>query len=165
MKQHWTHGYSQGELERAQETFGLSFPPDLADLLLDRRPILGYDWRTDHSQIRAMLAWPIEGILFDVENNAFWLAEWGSRPTETVARREIVQAAVAAAPTLIPLIGHRFLPSEPNEAGNPVFSVYQTDIIYYGANLEHYFNNEFRGWSASEDGAYRQIPFWSDLAG
>ncbi|MFX8441345.1 hypothetical protein ABTL81_20405, partial [Acinetobacter baumannii] len=80
--------------------------------------------------------------LFDVENNAFWLAEWGSRPTETIARREIVQAAVAAAPTLIPLIGHRFLPSEPNEAGNPVFSVYQTDIIYYGANLEHYFNNE-----------------------
>ncbi len=76
-----------------------------------------------------------------------------------------MQAAVAAAPTLIPLIGHRFLPSEPNEAGNPVFSVYQTDIIYYGANLEHYFNNEFRGWSASEDGAYRQIPFWSDLAG
>jgi hypothetical protein len=27
--------------------------------------------------------------------------------------------------------------------GNPVFSIMQTDIIYYGADLAHYLLNEF----------------------
>jgi hypothetical protein len=67
----WAAGYSRDELDRAQEEFDLVFPPDLVDLLRDRRPTNGYDWRIDHKQIREMLDWPLEGLLFDIEQNNF----------------------------------------------------------------------------------------------
>lgn len=160
----WAAGYSREELGRAQEEFDLVFPPDLVDLLRDRRPAKGYDWRTDQKQIREMLDWPLEGLLFDIEQNNFWMGAWGVIPEREAERREIATAAVRAAPKLIPLMSHRFLPADPCEAGNPVFSIYQTDIIYYGANLDHYFANEFGAWTWLDDAAYRYIRFWSDIA-
>jgi hypothetical protein len=53
------------------------------------------------------------------------------------------------------------LPDRPNLPGNPVLSVHQTDIIYYGFDLEDYFRNEFglpnrKPWPA----AIRPIEFW-----
>jgi hypothetical protein len=159
----WTTGYTQDELDAAQERFQLPFPPDLVDLFCDRRPLRGYDWRVDHEDIIKVLKWPLEGIIFDIENNSFWPGEWGARPTRKDERAEIATTVVAQAPKLIPLISHRFLPTEPFERGNPVFSIHQTDIIYYGANLLHYFGNEFGGWSDLEPSAYRRIRFWSDF--
>jgi hypothetical protein len=47
------------------------------------------------------------------------------------------------APRLIPIYAHRAVPNEPLEAGNPVFSVMQMDIIIYGNDLEQYLHNEF----------------------
>lgn len=43
-----------------------------------------------------------------------------------------------AAPRLIPICSHRYIPEEPHDAGNPVFSVMQSDVIYYGADLANY---------------------------
>ena len=59
-------------------------------------------------------------------------------------------------------------------AGNPVFSVHQTDIIYYGCDLWDYFLNEFgpeavrwqrfKGKSEEEiNAAYRPVRFWSKM--
>lgn len=161
----WAAGYSREELDRAQEEFDLVFPPDLVDLLRDRRPARGYDWRTDRQQIREMLARPLDGILFDIEHDNLWIDDWGDIPPDEAGRREIATAAVRSAPKLIPLVGCRYLPGEPCEVGNPVFSVHQTDIIYYGANLDHYFANEFGAWSSLDDADYRHIRFWSNLVG
>ncbi len=61
--------------------------------------------------------------------------------------------------------------------GNPVFSVHQTDIIYYGKNLWDYFEQEFgphgEGWYGGQQYAettseeylavHRPIRFWSSL--
>ena len=72
------------------------------------------------------------------------------------------------APKLIPLFGHRFLPDRPREAGNPVFSVYQTDIIYYGTNLANYFANEFHldigAPRCRPEEPIKRIEFWSAFA-
>jgi hypothetical protein len=38
----------------------------------------------------------------------------------------------------------RYIPAEPNESRNPVFSVHQTDIIHYGNDLADYFQREFQ---------------------
>ena len=46
----WTKGYAQAELDRAQERFGLVFPPDLIALLRERRPADGHDWADDVAQ-------------------------------------------------------------------------------------------------------------------
>jgi hypothetical protein len=160
----WGPGYSQGELDSAQERFGLSFPPDLVDLLLQRRLPGGWDWSKDDARIMEMLAWPLDGILWDVENAGLWWPEWGLRPSTEDERTEIVGRIVAAAPNLIPLYGHRFIPEEPSERGNPIFSVHQSDIIYYGSDLTDYLIREFvdRRPSASMPDLIRRIRFWSD---
>ncbi len=159
----WAEGYSQPELDAAQEKYGLVFPPDLVALLRDRRPVLGYDWRTDDKEIREMLRWPLEGLLFDVENNALWWPEWGDRPGTPEARSEVLANVVSEAPKLIPLVSHRYLPTEPNEAGNPVFSVYQSDVIYYGADLADYFEREFVEPRRPLPEHIKRVRFWSDL--
>ena len=161
MSKNWTNGYTQVELEVAQERYGLRFPPDLVDLLLDRRPVKGWDWRADDAGIRHALKHPLDGLLFDVEHNDLWWPEWGERPTSAEDRAELVTMVVNAAPRLIPLIAHRYIPEEPHEARNPVFSVMQADVIYYGADLAEYFANEFGG--TYQISAVRRIPFWSDL--
>lgn len=165
-RERWTKGYTQQELDRAQEIYGLKFPPDLVALLLDRRLIDAPDWRIDDKIIRSTLTWPFEGLLFDVERNGLWWPEWGERPVEADDRKEVLSAALDQAPKLIPLFSHRYLPEQPYEAGNPVFSVYQSDVIYYGADLDDYFVREF-----SDDPAVRRaspkplksIPFWADM--
>ena len=75
----------------------------------------------------------------------------------------MIAEAVRAAPPLIPLIGHRYLPSQPNESANPVFSVYQSDIIYYGRDLADYFERELTPSGTPFIGPTRYVPFWSDM--
>ena len=95
---HWTDGYSVSELDAAQERFGLIFPPHLKSLLIDRRPVRGYDWRTDDWAIRKALAWPLEGLLFDVEENGPWWPEWNERPQEAEGRASVLQSILSDAP-------------------------------------------------------------------
>jgi hypothetical protein len=158
----WAEGYTQSEIDTAQAKYGLVFPPDLVALFRDRRPVLGYDWRSDDREIHAMLKWPFEGLLFDVENNALWWPEWGDRPKTAGARSEVLAKVVSAAPKLIPLVSHRYLPAEPHAAGNPVFSVYQSDVMYYGADLADYFEREFVTQDRPWPQLIKHIRFWSD---
>ena len=159
----WTTGYSAAELERAQSRFGLVFPPDLIDLLRDRRPVGGVDWN-DEQAVRSALAWPFEGLLFDVEENALWWSEWGGRPVNPADRANVLREVVAKAPALIPLIGHRYLPATPRLPGNPVFSVHQSDVIFYGVDLADYLDREEHGWSSRPwSASVREIPFWSEM--
>jgi hypothetical protein len=159
----WTKGYTQAELDRAQHRFGLVFPPDLIDLLKRKRPVDGHDW-TDDAAIKRALDWPINGLLASVEDGRMWWPEWGRLPSSARARREVLREVLSRAPKLIPLIAHRYLPEQPHEAGNPVFSIYYTDAIYYGANLKDYFEREFTPESSRPlPTKIKYIPFWSDL--
>ena len=97
---YWTSGFTQSELDQAQERYDIRFPPDLAGFLLDRSPGGGYDWSTDDHLIHRMLAWPTELLLFDVENGLWWPG-WGKRPFEKLARAEVVGDAVKRVPKLI----------------------------------------------------------------
>jgi len=160
----WLKGYTQSELDDAQARFDLRFPPDLVALYRERRPADGYDWTRHDKAIRAMLARPLEGLLFDVENNHLWWPEWGEKPKTKIDRRDVVTAVVKAAPKLIPLLSHRYIPEEPHEADNPVFSVVQSDIIYYGANLADYFDREFLGYGVRPlPVGIKKTRFWSEM--
>ena len=80
----------------------------------------------------------------------------------------VATAHLEQAPKLIPLCGHRYIPAEPCEAGNPVFSIYQTDIICYGADLWQYLSNEYMQFLRGPDAHFyvsssKEIPFWSWL--
>lgn len=146
-------GLTASELERAQEEAGAAFPPDLAELLMDCLPVgstkpkgppLFPDWRGNAAE--AMRAWQenlLYGFIFDVEENGDWPETWGAKPDDPQEARLRVAEIVDDAPRLIPIYAHRGIPNEPLEAGNPVFSVWQTDCIIYGNDLEQYLHNEF----------------------
>lgn len=157
-------GLTDEEIAEVEKKYDFRFPPDLRDFLQTALPT-GFsfpDWRSgDEVRISNMLDWPLHGIIFDVEHNNFWLSEWGVRPARIEDARTIVEEYVRQAPRLIPINGHRMIPDRPHRAGNPILSVYQTDIIYYGFDLDDYFRNEFtlpgrRSWP-SEIAA---IEFW-----
>ena len=160
-------GLTESELSAAEAAHGFRFPPDLRSLLAHALPEAEQfpDWRhPDSAFIADRLAWPADSMCFDVEHDGFWLPAWGPRPETLEAAWTRAREAVRAAPFLIPLHAHRYLPAVPCIAGNPVFSVYQTDIIYYGFDLPSYLAAEFgvpNPLPAPEEP--REIEFWSEL--
>ena len=163
-------GLTEWEIHLAEQSFGFQFPPDLKAFLMFVLPSgRGWpNWRdVEDPEIERMLNWPYEGICFDIQNNAFWPASWGAKPASLMEAFQVAKRKIDAAPKLIPVLGHRYLPDRPSIKGNPVFSVYQTDIIYYGSNLWNYFQNEFQYYFGVTryqiSDAPRRIEFWSDF--
>jgi hypothetical protein len=159
---------SERETAAVEARFDFSFPADLRAFLQTALPT-GKEfpnWRKrDETLLNDWLKRPRQGVLFDVTRNNFWLSEWGERPNDLAEAAAIVNTLLDEAPKLIPIYRHRMMPSEPSEVGNPVFSVHQTDIIVYGANLGDYFAHEFtfteeqmRSWRAPQN--VRHIRFW-----
>ena len=142
------NGVSRSAIERAENTCGVKFPPDLvvflSNIAIDDGHFVDWEKITDE-QIQAALKWPLEGLCFDIEHNSLWLDSWGQKP-ETIADRIDAFTAFyqSNTPVLIPVFGHRYIPSAPCEAGNPVYSVYQSDIIVYGADLACYLAVEYK---------------------
>jgi hypothetical protein len=164
---HWINfdaGLTDAEVALTEARFGFRFPPDLRAFLqtaLPRGPRFP-DWRSgDEAALRDWLDMPRQGVLFDVEHNGFWLEEWGPRPGPVEEALRVAGELVAAAPRLIPVYSHRMMPDDPHLAGNPVFSVHQTDIIHYGFDLADYLRNEF-GLPSREPWPERVRPirFW-----
>ncbi len=156
-------GLSGAEISATEQRFGFTFPPDLRELLQVALPLgPGFpDWRSgDEIELDDWLDLPRQGLLFDVEHG-FWLLEWGTRPEPVQLALRRASDLVAAAPKLIPVYRHRMMPDRPRLAGNPVFSVHQTDIIHYGFDLADYLHSEFHipGRMPWPD-AVRQIDFW-----
>lgn len=160
-------GLTDAEVGVAEKRYGFRFPPDLRAFLQAGLPS-GSDfpnWRDgDEADLRGWLDLPCRGILFDVEHNGFWLDDWGPRPGIIGDAVRLAREVVQSAPRLIPVFKHRMMPSEPCVTGNPVFSVHQTDIIYYGVDLRDYLIHEFLAcehigtWPIPD--SIRQVPFW-----
>jgi hypothetical protein len=184
----WSGGLSEAEIDDAERRYDLRFPADyrlLLQVLHTTTPRLSgaafvedgslraierpafFDWRNDGDAIRDALAWPLEGILFDVERNSLWPPSWGRRPDTVHERRAHVQALLADAPKLVPVVGHRYLvPVEPHV----VLSVYQSDIIVYGNDLRTFLLAELApllglpGEVAWANASVADVPFWGELA-
>jgi hypothetical protein len=162
-------GLTEAELARAERRYGVRFAQDHRELLALALPVGNswFDWRAraDEQVLRAIRR-PFEGILFDVENNVFWPTSWGERPNSRGARFEIVEYQFNTWPQLVPLYGHRYLPAAPFGPGAPVFSVHQTDVMVYGANLVDYASREFgtTGTVPEVNSVFKGLEPWSLLA-
>ncbi|MFK3679170.1 hypothetical protein ACI2IP_15705 [Microbacterium sp. NPDC090218] len=139
-------GLSPAEIIEIERRYGFEFSPDHRQFLEtalptgDRWP----DWRNDSVEsIQGRLDWPLDGVLFDVQHNSFWPSTWPSKPDVIEEQRRIATERVRSWPTLVPIYSHRYMPAAPARAGAPVFSVWQTDVIFYGDNLLDYFHREF----------------------
>lgn len=166
----WGPPYTQGQLDDAQARWGIRFPPDLVDLFLDRRPVFdgngNIDWvQTPDTVIQKRFGWPLHGFWFDVLHAGLWWPEWGERPVKREDQYAVLKKAFESAPKLIPIFAHRYIPETPHEAGNPVFSVHQSDVIHYGADLMDYIERERTGWDDKPwPLSIKEIPFWTHAA-
>lgn len=164
-------GLDKDEIVEIETIYNLRFPPDLKEFLMYALPISkGFiNWRDKSKknikQINERLDFPLEGMIFDIENNGFWMDSWGLKPNSLKEAIEIATMNYYNAPKLIPIYSHRYIPSPPFESGNPIYSVYQTDIIFYGDNLTTYFMVEFN-LKEQQDIDFdniKEIPFWSEF--
>lgn len=167
-------GLTGEEFGGVAKRFGISFPRDLRAILATGLPVSpGFvHWRyglrghAGEQQIASRLAAPAAGVLSSVRHDDFWLSAWGIRPESLAGRLRLAGDYLDASPALIPIYSHRYLPSEPNEGGNPVLSVMQADICYYGRDLADYFNREFDlGLALDRGGGYapKHVRFWSEV--
>ncbi len=164
-------GLSEAEFDWIEREYQLTFPLPLREFVSEALPVSGnfYNWRSrsdDNMQhIRDMLNWPLEGILFDVEHNGFWYKPWGDRPLDIEEAKRVCIKEFAKVPQLIPVYSHCYMPSVFGVGELPVYSVYQTDIIYYGENLRSYFEVEFFGKSQTDIdfSSISNVPFWGDI--
>jgi len=168
-------GLQPEELDEVEDRYGFVFSPDHRRLLARVQPA-GDRWlhwtRDSEDSIRSRLDWPRDGVLFDVEHDVFWPVGWGVRPSNAAARRAIVTERVGQWPTLVPLFAHRYMPAAPAGPGAPVFSVWQTDVIFYGADLLDYLRHElepgtdFGGMDVSADACipWSLFPFEREIA-
>lgn len=167
-------GLSDKEVETIEQTFDFIFPEDLKRFLQTALPVSGSfaNWRyainneKGRQRIINRFCWPLEGMLFDIRNNDFWLDQWGEKPKDFADQKVTAAEELAKQPKLIPIYSHRYMPAEPTTSGNPVFSVYQMDIIHYGVDLADYLANEFRFELPGSFGRIAnpiRIRFWSDM--
>ncbi|MBM2621969.1 hypothetical protein JIG36_41355 [Actinoplanes sp. LDG1-06] len=157
-------GLSDAEFSAIEHEFGFTFADDHRAFLAAGVPTgRGWpDWRgPDRDALRERLAWPVEGVLFDVGSNNFWYEGWGPRPGDPEQAVAAARASLMTVPRLVPVYSHRFLPAA--TTGHPVLSVYQTDIIFYGSDLTDWLNREFALGSPSATPARATVPFWRDL--
>ncbi|MGI4863486.1 MAG: hypothetical protein ACRYFZ_06145 [Janthinobacterium lividum] len=152
-------GLSATEIDRVEATYAIRFTPDHREFLRvlhtldqpytyveeataeqaeERWPSnLCYNWLTGEVAIRRKLAQPYKDL------HEGWLPVWGPRPPTEEQRAAGFERQFSKAPLLLPLHNHRYLVSEPQQAGNPVLSVWGSDIIIYGWNLRSYLLHEF----------------------
>jgi len=161
-------GLTHDEFARIKRRQGFEFA-EVHRIFLSMNLPLGKrwpDWRSEDTEAtQSRLDWPIEGIVFDVLTNAFWLAAWGERPLDKGVAEQVARAHLALTPKMVPIYGHRYLPAGPRPLDRPVFSIYQTDVIYYGADLVDYVANEFarRNPAPSAASPSCRVDFWLDL--
>lgn len=186
----WGGGMTDSEMRAAETRYGLAFPPDyrlfLATLHTPDPPMVGAfysgpngelaaaerrqmpDWTGDSESIEAMLGWPLEGLLWSIEQEDGWHPRWGPRPRGRRQREARVRRLAADGAQLIPIFGHRYLAGPGDRSDNPVLSIYGADVIVYGANLRSYLPGDLgvrirgRGEPASLS-TICPIPFWQDV--
>ena len=167
-------GLSADELTVAEQRFGFTFARSHREFLSRLLPVEGPeaeagaawpDWRHGTTEdLMGRLSWPTDGVVFDVLHAGFWPASWGTRPVGRSDAEAVARSRLGEVPALVPIFGHRYLPAAPTNEDPPVFSVWQTDVIYYGDDIADWSAREFGGEphprTISPD---RRTPFWSDL--
>ncbi|MFI1221290.1 MULTISPECIES: SMI1/KNR4 family protein [unclassified Streptomyces] len=169
-------GLSAEEFARIEEEFGFAFSDDhraflAAGLPVDRPSPTEHrrswpNWRDgDPDELRERLARPVEGVLFDVEHNAFWSPHWGAKPDTSSRALDVARRELASVPQMAPVYAHRYLPAARGTYGHPVLSMHQTDVIHYGADLADYIDREFNGPPRGENASHPRstVAFWRDL--
>ncbi|MFI1980748.1 hypothetical protein [Streptomyces wedmorensis] len=116
-------GPTERELDAVEKRFGFTFSTDHRVFLgagLPHGSSRWPDWRDGAAQdLEGRLAWPVEGVLFDVERSGFRHRAWPSRPAEKSEALRVARTELESVPQLVPVYGHRYPPGTAGEHGHP----------------------------------------------
>lgn len=162
-------GISKQEFEKIEEIYQIKFPNSLKRFLETALPISDgfYNWRDFSSKNIEYIKEIIHRPWTDIEEMAsdvYWCDNWGREPDDKEDIAKEVRKRIKTAPALIPIFLHRYMPVISSD-NVPIISVEGLDIIYYGQNLEDYFDIEF-GEKKQEEMDFETISyisFWSDV--
>jgi len=162
-------GLTIEEIVKIEDVYKIKFPKSLKEFLMIALPISKgfYNWRNLEQDnvmfIKEIINRPTEDV-DELAEEVYWCNDWGEEPKDEVNIALIVRERLKRAPKLMPIYGHRYIPVIP-EDNPPIISIHDTDIIYFGENLEDYFKVEFGGKEQGkiEFKNINPIPFWSDI--
>lgn len=162
-------GLTLDELEQIERIYQIKFPRSLKQFLMTAQPISRgfYNWRNFQDDNVQFIKNVINRPLLDIHGMAeeiYWCESWGEEPEDEKAIVKEIRKRLEKAPKLLPIYAHRYMPIVLDE-NPPVISIHGIDIIYYGENLEDYFNVEF-GKKEQNEIVFQDItpiPFWSDI--
>jgi hypothetical protein len=180
-------GLTAEEFGKLESKYGFKFPPELKRFLAAGIPLeqaedipgvirLGggwYNWR-ELAKDEIVVGSKSDVVTAAVQDK---LASDDAEADDAFSAHVLEEAAKHP---LIPLFGHRMMPSVPHRSGNPVYSLwYGYDFIPYGDNFWQWLWREFL--FRKEDGRYElsgedvlgeafnqiasteeQVPFWSE---
>ena len=161
-------GLSLEELQFIENLYKIKFPRSLESFLMLKLPVSHgfYNWRDIKKEneyyINKIINRPYEEIS-DKANEVYWNDKWGVEPDKD-SYSYIVREKLKKAPKLVPIYAHRYMPIIP-EINPPVLSIHGVDIIFYGIDLENYFDIEF-GDKKQNSIQLENLPyidFWSDI--
>ena len=120
-------GLTDEEVERAESKFGFTFPPELREFLQVGQPAAWHNWRaliqdsviigSKDDTVSQQLLWNATPLNPKRVPDAVWDFV-KSKDFEEVRKQ-------ASLHRLVPICGHRMMPSVPHEAGLPVLSMHQ----------------------------------------
>lgn len=161
-------GLTTREIERAERVYNIKFPKSLKTMLMMAMPTGKgfYNWRDmsddNIDNIKETMKRPYENIN-NMAEEIYWCDTWGAEPESIEKYKEEVRKRLKKAPKLIPVYAHRYMPMLDNEP--PILSIHDTDVIYYGENLENYLEIEFgdKDQRSISIKNIKPVQFWSDI--
>ena len=163
-----SNGMSEKEIKKVEKIYQIVFPKDYKEIL--KEFVLDCNnWRDisekNISYLKDKINAPIEGIIFDIENNGFWMNEFGNKPKNIQERVNIFLKYIEKnnIPKLIPILNNTYMICDENSE-YPIVSVIQKDIIILSNNLINYFEQKLN-ISKQNELYFRniKIPFWSNI--
>lgn len=102
------------------------------------------NWHEYSNVLDAVQEYINDAFTFDVKENSYWHKAFGEKLTDIDTATEVAVRKVSEWPPLLPIFGHRFVPTKFTGEHAPVISLYQpTDTIMYAHSIVEYFNVEF----------------------
>ena len=198
----WNKGLCDEEIDRLETRFQVKFPSDYRQFLcalnspdrgciaygwnenppydliqLEDEPSF-FDWTSNIEEVQSALDWPLKGALESLEKNNLWPEVWGNQPEYNEEKMKKLGEISKSAPPLVPITGHRYLLADTLSEGNPVLSVWGSDIIIYAPDLRSFLIAEFSSmlgihmehrelhrhlFDGFDSSRVREVPFWGDL--
>ncbi|MGB8455550.1 MAG: hypothetical protein WCD89_24925 [Anaerocolumna sp.] len=168
-KLEFENGLTIDELAKIEKIYEIKFPESLREFLMMGLPVSKgfYNWRNMEERnieyIKQVIYQPIKYIN-DMPEEVYWCDDWGKEPEDEKYLKEEVIKRLSKAPKLLPIFSHRYMPMI-SENYPPIISVHGVDIIYYGKDIEDYFEVEFGNKDQSEIDfdKIKPIQFWTDI--